>query len=129
MTIGSILSKAATDNKQLAASAAVFETGRIANKKLTELLGKQLPPPLNMLVGTPIGQLIVANLVKIAAEQVRPGDDLIDRLTNGMIVSSYTEVFQSFNIEGVLDDLLGDKGVKAALTKQSKAEKAVEAAE
>lgn len=126
MSVGSIASKALSDNKQLMASAAVFETGRIANKKLTDLLSKQLPPPLNMLVGTPIGQLIVANLVKIAAEQVRPGDDLVERLTNGMIVSSYTELFQSFNIEGVIDDLLGDKGVKAALTKQAKAEKAAE---
>ena len=126
MSVGTIASKALSDNKQLMASAAVFETGRIANKKLTELLSKQLPPPLNMLVGTPIGQLIVANLVKIAAEQVRPGDDLVDRLTNGMIVSSYTELFQSFNIEGVIDDLLGDKAVKAALGKQAKAEKAAE---
>lgn len=126
MSVGSIASKALTDNKQLMASAAVFETGRIANKKLTDLLSKQLPPPLNMLVGTPIGQLIVANLVKIAAEQVRPDDELVERLTNGMIVSSYTELFQSFNIEGVIDDLLGDKGVKAALTKQAKAEKAAE---
>ncbi|MNL45555.1 hypothetical protein D3C87_1682120 [compost metagenome] len=126
MSVGSIASKALTDNKQLMASAAVFETGRIANKKLTDLLSKQLPPPLNMLVGTPIGQLIVANLVKIAAEQVRPGDDLVERLTNGMIVSSYTELFQSFNIEGVIDDLLGDKAVKAALGKQAKAEKAAE---
>ena len=126
MSVGSIASKALSDNKQLMASAAVFETGRIANKKLTELLAKQLPPPLNMLVGTPIGQLIVANLVKIAAEQVRPDDELVERLTNGMIVSSYTELFQSFNIEGVIDDLLGDKGVKAALTKQAKAEKAAE---
>lgn len=122
MSVGSIASKALSDNKQLMASAAVFETGRIANKKLTELLAKQLPPPLNMLVGTPIGQLIVANLVKIAAEQVRPDDAMVDRLTNGMIVSSYTELFQSFNIEGVIDDLLGDKAIKAALTKQSKAE-------
>jgi hypothetical protein len=124
MSVGSIASKALSDNKQLMASAAVFETGRIANKKLTDLLSKQLPPPLNMLVGTPIGQLIVANLVKIAAEQVRPGDDLVERLTNGMIVSSYTELFQSFNIEGVIDDLLGDKAVKAALGKQAKAEAA-----
>lgn len=127
MSVGSIASKAMTDNKQLMASAAVFETGRIANKKLTDLLSKQLPPPLNMLVGTPIGQLIVANLVKIAAEQVRPDDALVERLTNGMIVSSYTELFQSFNIEGVIDDLLGDKAVKAALGKQDKAEKAAAA--
>lgn len=127
MSVGSIASKALSDNKQLMASAAVFETGRIANKKLTDLLAKQLPPPLNMLVGTPIGQLIVANLVKIAAEQVRPDDALVERLTNGMIVSSYTELFQSFNIEGVIDDLLGDKGIKAALTKQEKAEKAAAA--
>lgn len=125
MSVGSIASKALSDNKQLMASAAVFETGRIANKKLTDLLSKQLPPPLNMLVGTPIGQLIVANLVKIAAEQVRPDDALVERLTNGMIVSSYTELFQSFNIEGVIDDLLGDKAVKAALGKQAKAEAAV----
>ena len=118
MTVKKVLD----DNKSLLATAAVFETGRIANNKLSQLAAAQLPAPMNVLAATPIGQLVLANVVKMASEQFRPGDTNLERLTNGMVVAAYTQLIQSFDIEGILDSLLEDRGIKSALKKQAAAE-------
>ena len=111
------IAKAVESNKELLATAALFETGRIANNKLAELVADKLPAPFNMFVQTPLGQLALANLLVLAGEHFRPGNELVTRITNAMVVQAYTGIIQSFNVEGIIDDLLGDKGVLAALNK------------
>lgn len=111
MTIAAIASKALDDNKTLLASAAVFEAGRIANNKLADLVGTQLPAPLNLLANTPVGHLVLANILKAAGDQFRPGNEMLQRLANGMVVSAYTEVIQSFNLEGIIDQLINDRSL------------------
>lgn len=106
------------DNKDMLATAAIFETGRIANAKLGKLVGGHLPQPMGMIAQTPIGQLVLANVIKMAGEQFRPGDKMVARLTNGMVVSAYTQLIQQFDIEGLIDSLMDDRSVKAALKKQ-----------
>lgn len=103
------------DNKQLLTTAAIVEAGRIANNKLAKIAGEHLPSPANLLLATPIGQLVLANLVKLAGDQFKPGDQVIERLTNGMVVAAYGELIQQFDLEGIIDQLIGDKGIKAAL--------------
>lgn len=107
--------KALEDNKQLLTTAAIVEAGRIANNKIAKLAGEHLPAPANLLLATPFGQLILANLVKLAGDQFKPGDQMIERLTNGMVVAAYGDLIQQFDFEGIIDQLIGDKGVKAAL--------------
>lgn len=101
--------------KQLMATAALMEAGRIANNKLTELAASKLPVPLNMLASTPVGALVLANVLQMAAEQFRPGDEMVKRMTNAMVVSAYTGIIQSFDVEGIFNDLLGDKAVAKAV--------------
>lgn len=115
MSVGSKAAQKLEAQKQLLATAALMEAGRIANNKLTALAADKLPAPLNMFAETPVGALVLANLIQMAGEQFRPGDELIKRLTNAMIVSAYTAAIQSFNIEGILNELIGDKGIMAAL--------------
>lgn len=115
MTITATASKTLADNKKLATTAAIFETGRIANKKLGELAAKQLPAPANFLAATPFGQVVLANIVKLAGEQFRPGDRQVERLTNGMVVAAYSELIQQFDVEGLIDSLLSERTIKAAL--------------
>lgn len=101
--------------KQLLATAALMEAGRIANNKLSEIAVAKLPPPLNMLAGTPVGHLVLANILQMAAEQFRPGDDLVKRMTNAMVVTAYASIIQSFNVEDIFNELLGDKKVAKAV--------------
>lgn len=111
MTISATASKVIDDNKALMASAAVFEAGRIANNKLAALIGAQLPAPMNFFADTPIGHLVLANLLKAAGEQFRPGNQVLQRVANGMVVAAYTEVIQSFDLEGILNQLLDDRSL------------------
>lgn len=124
MSVTATATKALEDNKKLLATAAIFETGRIGNNKLGALLADKLPAPMNMLVQTPIGHVIIANILKMAGEQFRPDDEMVKRLTNGMVVAGYTELLQSLDIEGLIDDLMGDRGIKSLLKKQVAAETA-----
>lgn len=118
MSVAKTATKTLNDNKALLGTAAIFETGRIANKKLGELAAKQLPAPASVLATTPLGQLVLANVIKIAGEQFRPGDAAVERLTNGMVVAAYTQLIQQFDVEGLIDDLMSDRSIKAALKKQ-----------
>lgn len=117
MTVSNSAAKTLDDNKQLLASAAIFEAGRIGNNKLAKLLSEKIPAPMNALIQTPIGHLILANVLKMAGEQFRPGDETVERLTNGMVVAAYTAMIQSFDLEGLIDELLSDRTVKSALKK------------
>lgn len=114
MTAVSKTAQKIEQQKQLLATAALMEAGRIANNKLSEIAVAKLPAPLNMLAGTPVGQLVLANLLQLAAEQFRPGDDLVKRITNAMVVTAYTGVIQSFNIEEIFNELTSDKAVAKA---------------
>ena len=115
----SVAAKVLSDQKALLASAAVLETGKIANKQLSKLAAEHLPVPVNMLAGTPFGQLILANVLKLAAEQFRPGDEMVERLVNGMCVAAYSEVIGTLDLEGLIDGLLSNASVKRGLKRQS----------
>ena len=111
------ISKVVSTNKQAAASAAIFEAGRIANNKASQLLSKKVPMMVRGYVETPIGKLAIANAVKMAVDQFKPDNELAIRLANGMVVAAYQELIQSFDIEGMLDELMGDSKVMKSLAK------------
>lgn len=118
MSVQSAAAKTLADQKDLIASAAVLETGRVANKQLGKLAGKHLPMPMNMLAQTPIGQLVLANVLKLAAEQFRPGDKTVERLANGMVVAAYSELIATLDLDGLIDDLLSNSAIKRGLKAQ-----------
>lgn len=115
MTVAKTAAKVVENQKELLASAALLEAGRIANNKVSDLVAERLPAPFGALAGTPMGQLLVANIIAMAAEQFRPDSELLKRMTNGMVVASYTSLLQSFNIEELLDTLISDKGLTKGL--------------
>lgn len=113
-----LISKAVETNKKAATSAAIFETGRIANNALAKMVAPKLPVLVRGYLMTPLGKLLLANAVKMAFDQFRPDNATAQRLANGMIVAAYSEVIATFNIEDLLDELLGDSKVLKALAKQ-----------
>ena len=115
MTVATKAAQKLEQQKQLLATAALMEAGRIANNKLADIAVSKLPAPLNMLAGTPVGVLVLANVLQMAAEQFRPGDDLVKRMTNAMVVSAYTGIIQSFNVEDIFNELIGDKSIAKAV--------------
>jgi len=92
-------------NKTMATAAAVTETARIVNKKATALLAKSAPIMVRGYIDTPIGRLVSANLVSIAIDNLRPNDTRLKKLSDAMIATAYQELYQEFDIEGMLDKL------------------------
>lgn len=117
-----LLSNAVDTNKKAATTAAVLETGRIANRALSKMVAPKLPMMVRGYLDTPVGRLLLANAVKMAFDQFKPDNATAQRLANGMIISAYQEAIQSFDIEGMLDDLLSDNKILKALAKTAEAD-------
>ena len=121
-TASALLSNAVDTNKKAATTAAVLETGRIANRALSKMVAPKLPMMVRGYLDTPVGRLLLANAVKMAFDQFKPDNATAQRLANGMIISAYQEAIQSFDIEGMLDDLLSDNKILKALAKTAEAD-------
>lgn len=106
-------------NTDAATQAGYLEAGRIANNKVVQLSSKALPMMLRGYADTPIGKLVAANLAVIAAQQLRPQDATLAKLTTAMQVAAYGEVIATVDIEGWLDELLNSPEIKRAVSKMS----------
>jgi len=115
--VGQLLSGAVETNKKAVTTAAVLETGRIANNAVVKLVAPKLPMMARGFADTPIGKLALANMVKMALDQFKPDNATAQRLANGMIISAYSELIQSFNIEDMLDELLSNAKILKSLDK------------
>lgn len=122
VTPSNILERAKRLNAGAATSAAYMELGRLANNQAAKLLATRLPLMARGYADTPVGKLLIANLVAMAVGQFRPDDERMATLANAMTVQAYVELMQSFNVEALLDELLSAKSVASALTKVSGAE-------
>jgi acyl carrier protein phosphodiesterase len=53
----------------------------------------------------------------VAAQQLRGNDARLQRLTQAMLTEAWQEVYQSFDIEEFIDNLVSNKSIKKALEK------------
>ena len=102
-------------NKDAATAAAYLEAGRIATSQVSKLAAKHLPMMVRGYADTPAGRIVLANLAQAAFAQFRPQEPKLVKLGNAMNASAYQELLQTFNVEGFIDDLLGNASVKGAL--------------
>lgn len=127
MNTTSKISKAVATNKQAAVSAAVLETGRMANNAALKLIKPRLPLVARGYADSGFGKLAIANATLMAVNQFRPESQALQRVANAMVVAAYQEVIQSFNIEEMLDTLCADSKLASAFKKQVAAENALDA--
>lgn len=120
------INSAVATNKQAAVSAAVLETGRMANSAAIKLLKPNLPMVVRGYADTAFGKLAIANATLMAVNQFRPESAALQRVSNAMVVAAYQELIQSFDIEGMLDSLCSDNKLAAAFKKQVSAENALD---
>lgn len=120
------LNTAVAANKQAAVSAAILETGRIANNTALKMIKPQLPMVVRGYADSAFGKLAVANAVLMAVNQFRPDSAALQRVANAMVVASYQDIIQSFDVEGMLDSLCADGKLATAFKKQVAAESALD---
>lgn len=111
------VSKVLKKNTSLACSAAVLEAGRIANKQASKVIAGKLPMFIGPYANTPIGRLVIANIVQIGIEHFRPDDARLSTLSNAMVVQAYQELIQTMDIDAMIDAFLEDKTIKTAMGK------------
>lgn len=109
------VTKVINNNKTAAASAAYMEAGRMANDKAATILSKKAPLMVRGYVDTPLGKLLIANIAQLALEQLRPNDQRASKLAKAMQVQAYSELIRTFDIQGMLDEILNSTTVKKAL--------------
>ena len=109
------LETVSNDNITGAKAAAIITAGGVANTQLIKLISKKAPLAARGYINTPIGKLAVANVASIAIKQARPGDKQLEALAEGMIVSAYQEVLNSFDINSIIDDFLDQAPIKSAI--------------
>ncbi len=110
-----IIEDVTTNNIDAAKTAAVLTAGGIANKQLVKLAAAKAPLMVRGYVDTPVGKLVVANIVAQIIKQTRPNDAKLQALSEGMIVSAYQEVINSVDIDGLIDDFLSQPSIKKAV--------------
>lgn len=115
LNLGAVASVALQTNKDLAKAAGYLEAGRIVNNKLAQLIGPKLPVMIRGYAQEPIGKLVLANLLLVGVQKFRPDNQALAKLAYAGVTSAYSGVFESFDIEGLIDGFLGDSSIARAL--------------
>lgn len=114
------LKKALNTNVSAAKSAAVMESGRIANIQLAKIVARKTNIPNGELLETPLGHLVVANAASLAAQAFYESNPSVQRLTQGMVVAAYQEMLQTLDLNGIIDELLANPTIATALADEKK---------
>ncbi len=97
-------------NKDAAGNTAKLVAGRIINARLSKIVKPKLPMYARGYAGTPIGEAVIANVVASALIHFMPSNQKVVLAADSMIQAAMLEFAGSFDIEGMVDELLD--GVK-----------------
>lgn len=115
LNLGAVAGVALRTNKELAKAAAYVEAGRIVNNKLAQLIGPKLPVLVRGYAQEPLGKLVLANLLLVGVQKFKPDNTTLTKLAYAGVTSAYGEVFQSFDIEGLIDGFMKDGAISKAM--------------
>lgn len=107
----SVFEQVVEQNKDAAKSAAKFAMGDVVLKQTASRLGGFLPAPVKMFLGsdalnTPIGRVVVANVIALALKQLRPGGIREEQVAEAVMYAAGVDLAQSFDINGIIDEIL-----------------------
>jgi hypothetical protein len=102
-------------NKDAVQAAALLTAGNIANTQLLRLAVKAAPLMMKGYLDTTVGKIVVANAAAQTLLHFKAGDPKLEMLAEGMLADAYREAMASFDINGLIEQLLSDPGLKNAL--------------
>jgi len=112
--------------KGLLVQAATLEAGSILREQVVGTIGPKLPMMLRGYAATPLGQVVMMNLVGVAIRTAKPNlasDHPILAVTDAAVVGAYQDAIKQLNIDKMLSDLF-EKGPLAKAMAKLEAEPA-----
>ena len=96
-------------NKSAAVNAAKLEAGKIALTQITKVAAKKAPFMIKGYIDTPIGRVVIANLLSVAVDQYAPANQKAKAVASAAMEAAMLEMVQSFNIAEMIDEMV--KGI------------------
>ncbi len=96
-------------NKSAVVNAAKLEAGKIALTQITKVAAKKAPFMIKGYIDTPIGRVVIANLLSVAVDQYAPSNQKAKAVAGAAMEAAMLEMVQSFNIAEVIDEMV--KGI------------------
>ncbi|ACB97450.1 hypothetical protein AGC_0007 [Escherichia phage Eps7] len=109
---GNIMSKVSSivaANKSAVVNAAKLEAGKIALTQITKVAAKKAPFMIKGYIDTPIGRVVIANLLSVAVDQYAPTNQKAKAIAGAAMEAAMLEMVQSFNIAEMIDEMV--KGI------------------
>ncbi|WCZ57341.1 hypothetical protein K18_008 [Salmonella phage Kenya-K18] len=96
-------------NKSAVVNAAKLEAGKIALTQITKVAAKKAPFMIKGYIDTPIGRVVIANLLSVAVDQYAPSNQKAKAVAGTAMEAAMLEMVQSFNIAEMIDEMV--KGI------------------
>lgn len=96
-------------NKSAVVNAAKLEAGKIALTQITKVAAKKAPFMIKGYIDTPIGRVVIANLLSVAVDQYAPANQKAKAVADAAMEAAMLEMVQSFNIAEMIDEMV--KGI------------------
>ena len=96
-------------NKSAVVNAAKLEAGKIALTQITKVAAKKAPFMIKGYIDTPIGRVVIANLLSVAVDQYAPANQKAKAVAGAALEAAMLEMVQSFNIAEMIDEMV--KGI------------------
>ncbi|WP_417644679.1 hypothetical protein [Citrobacter freundii] len=117
---GNIMTKVSSivaANKSAVVNAAKLEAGKIALTQITKVAAKKAPFMIKGYIDTPIGRVVIANLLSVAVDQYAPTNAKAKAVAGAAMEAAMLEMVQSFNIAEMIDEMV--KGIDISTFTQS----------
>ncbi|ARQ96276.1 hypothetical protein [Salmonella phage Stp1] len=95
-------------NKSAVVNAAKLEAGKIALTQITKVAAKKAPFMIKGYIDTPIGRVVIANLLSVAVDQYAPNNQKAKAVAGAAMEAAMLEMVQSFNIAEMIDEMVKD---------------------
>ncbi|ATN93422.1 hypothetical protein [Pseudoalteromonas phage J2-1_QLiu-2017] len=103
-TIGAAIKEANVEGAKQGAKIKVAED---ANAVLMKLVKPQLPMMVRGYADTPLGKVVLANLVVMAVSQFASNNKKAEVISQAMIDVAYADLFRGIDIQGMIEEIVG----------------------
>ncbi len=120
--ITKIAENAVQINKEALILAAKLEVGKVAIAQLKKVVTPKLPYPVRGYADSPLFNIVLANAVGITLREYAQGNEKAQIVSEAMIQSAAVEMMSSFDINGMINDMLENVDVSKLINLESKSE-------